>query len=90
MDKIDKEKIERQLDKIQKVSPDENFLLRMETLAIRALRPATKISRIQILLVAASLALLLIANVFLVQQSGEISALSDAYNLIPTKSAYNG
>ena len=90
MDKIDKEKIESQLEAIQKAAPDEQFLLRMEDLAIRSLKPMSKISRMQIFLVAASLALLLVANVMLVQQSGDTTALADAYNLIPTKSAYNG
>lgn len=90
MRKIDKEKIESQLESIQRIEPGEDFLLKMENIAIRALNPISKVSRLQIILVAASLALLVFANFFLLSQSTDTSAISDAYNLIPTKAIYNG
>ncbi len=84
------------LDNSRKAEPSEEFLLRMEQLALRYITVVDKISLRAILGIAATFLLLLIVNVMIMkkstvssntQSSGEMH--SSSYDLIPTKSLYN-
>jgi hypothetical protein len=90
MKKIDIDKIEKSLEQIKSVQADLSFLERMENLAIATIKPEMKISNYRVALIAASLALLIVANIMMYSQSGDTSTFSDAYNVLPTKSIYNG
>ena len=83
------------LDNAKKAMPSEDFLSKMEYLAESYTSIAEKISLKYIMGIAASFAILVIANISMYGGSNQISINNteiqseSTYNLVPTKSLYN-
>lgn len=81
------------LETAKKAVPDISFVSRMEVMALAFIKKEKRVSKMNLLLMAASFALLLMANIFIydnISQSSEFTysevEVDSEYNLIPIKS----
>ena len=90
------DKILESLDHSRRAVPSDEFLQKMENLAIRYTAVVDKVSLSTIVGIAASFTLLIMINMMVLNKSNDTSAeqsfttnTTSSYDLIPTKSLYN-
>ena len=84
------------LETAKKAVPDISFVSKMEDLALAFIRKEKRVSKMNLFLIAASFALLLMSNIFIYNNASsqydysysELDIASD-YNLVPVKSLLN-
>jgi len=89
-------KLLNSLDNVEKAQPDESFLQRMESVAVRYVSTSKRVTRPALLSIAASMLLLIFANVYTIRTMNanettgqEVGYESTGqYDLVPAKSFY--
>ena len=88
------DKITESLEHCRRAEPSEEFLQKMENLALKYTAIVDKVSLRAIVGIAASFLLLLMVNMMIVSKSGttiidqSTTEIASSYDLIPTKSLY--